>query len=41
MKETKDLSPLFNQYEIKEENNVEIIEINLNNKEKGKLYECD
>ena len=41
MKESKDLSPLFYDCSTNEEKNVAFIEIDPNNNEKGKLYECD
>ena len=40
MKESKDLSPLFYDCNTNEEKKVDLIEIDPNNYEKGKLYEC-
>ena len=40
MKKSKNLSPLFCDCKILEENNVEIRELDPNNQKKGKLYIC-
>ncbi len=40
MEKSKNLSPLFCDCKILEENNVEIIELDPNNQKKRKLYIC-